>query len=48
MGVEIQGGITIGNGIIIGDVPVIIPIGYFVTEDDNFLITEDGNNLIEE
>jgi hypothetical protein len=48
MAIEIQGGITIGNNIIIGDVPVIIPIGYFVTEDDNFLITEDDRNLIAE
>jgi hypothetical protein len=46
--IEIQGGVTIGGGIIIGDVPVVIPTGFFITEDNNDLITEDGNNLIED
>jgi hypothetical protein len=46
--IEIQGGITIGGDIIIGNVPVIIPIVFFITEDNNDLITEDGNNLIED
>jgi len=46
--IEIQGGVTIGGGIIIGDIPVIIPIVFFITEDNNDLITEDDNNLIEE
>lgn len=46
--IEIQGGITIGNGIYIGDIPVVIPINYFITEDSNNLISETGNNFIEE
>jgi len=46
--IEIQGGITIGGSIIIGNVPVVVPIGFFITEDNNDLITEDGNNLIED
>lgn len=46
--IEIQGGITIGGQIVIGPVPVVIEIGYFVTEDDNNLITETGDFLIAE
>jgi hypothetical protein len=44
--IEIQGGITIGGGIIIGDVPVTIV--EFVTEDDLFLISQTGDQFIEE
>jgi hypothetical protein len=46
--IEIFGGITIGQGIIIGDVPIDIQIVYFVTEDDNSLISEAGQYFIEE
>jgi hypothetical protein len=43
---EIQGGITIGPGILIGPKNAI-PTD-FITEDSNFLISEDDKNLIEE
>lgn len=46
--IEIQGGITIGNGIIIGPVPAIFTINPFITEDDNNLISEIGQDFIEE
>lgn len=46
--IEIQGGITIGNGITIGPVPIVIPINNFVTEDDNNLITESGDDFVAE
>ena len=44
--IEIQGGITIGAGITIGNVPVFF--NFFITEDDNFLISETDQNFIEE
>jgi hypothetical protein len=44
--IEIGGAITIGGQIIIGDVPIYL--NYFVTEDDNFLISEADQNFIEE
>jgi hypothetical protein len=46
--IEIQGGITIGPGIIIGDTPVFFTPIFFVTEEDNFLISETDQNFIEE
>jgi hypothetical protein len=47
-GVEIGSGIQIGSGILISLDPLPIIIYDFVTEDDNYLISEDGNNFIEE
>ena len=44
--IEIQGGIEIGGGIIIGDAPVY-PI-YFITEDSNFLVSQTDEYFIEE
>ena len=44
--IEIQGGITIGPGIQIGDVQVLFV--YFTTEDSNQLITEDNLLLVED
>ena len=43
--IVIEGGITIGGDIIIGDAP--IEIAYFVTEDAvDFLISEAGDNFV--
>jgi hypothetical protein len=44
--IDIGGAITIGGQIIIGDVPVFTV--YFITEDDNFLISQTDQNFIEE
>ena len=44
--VDVGSGIEIGSGITIGDA-VAFTI-YFVTEDNNFLITENDENLIGE
>jgi hypothetical protein len=44
--IEIEGGITIGPGILIGPKNAI-PTD-FITEDSNFLISEDDKNFIEE
>jgi uncharacterized membrane protein len=44
--IEIGGGITIGGQIIIGPVPIVIK--YFVTEDDNFLVSQTDQNFVEE
>jgi len=44
--IELGGAITIGGQIIIGDVPVFTV--YFITEDDNFLISQTDQNFIEE
>lgn len=46
--IEIQGGITVGGGIIIGQVDAIFVITDFVTEDNNNLISETGDQFIEE
>ena len=46
--IEIGGGITIGAGITIGHVPAFVTINFFITEDDNFLISETDQNFIEE
>jgi hypothetical protein len=47
--IEIQGGITIESGIVIGDVPAIIVFDYFVTENgvDN-LVTQSNDPFVEE
>jgi hypothetical protein len=42
----IGGNITIGGQIIIG--PVSIDLNDFVTEDDNFLVSETDLNFVEE
>jgi hypothetical protein len=44
--IEIQGGITIGPGITIGDVPALI--ADFVTQDNNNLISETGDQFVTE
>jgi hypothetical protein len=44
--IEIGGAITIGGQIVIGDVPVFTV--YFITEDDNFLVSQTDQNFIEE
>jgi hypothetical protein len=44
--IEIGGGITIGPGISIG--PVFAAIADFVTQDDNNLIAENGDQFITE
>jgi serine acetyltransferase len=46
--IEIGSGITIGPGIIIGNRAAIIVITDFITEDNNYLISETGDNFIEE
>jgi hypothetical protein len=43
--IEIEGGIEIGGGIIIGDAPILI---YFITEDSNFLVSQTDEYFIEE
>jgi hypothetical protein len=44
--IEIQGGITIGAGITIGPVPAFQ--SDFVTQDDNNLISETGDQFVTE
>jgi hypothetical protein len=46
MAIVIGSGITVGPGIIIGPTPVL-PV-FLITEDNNQLITETGDNFIEE
>jgi len=41
-------GITIQAGIVIGNTAAIVVITDFITEDSNFLISETGDNFIEE
>tara|TARA_R110000868_G_scaffold310319_1_gene571540 strand:- start:329 stop:484 length:156 start_codon:yes stop_codon:yes gene_type:complete len=46
--IVIEQGISIGQGIQIGDRPVLAETLFFVTEDGaNFLISQDGNNFVE-
>ena len=47
--IEIQQGITIGPGIVLGDVPVFVVTNFFVTQNgvDN-LVTENNDPFIEE
>ena len=44
--IEIGGSVTIGGQIIIGDVPAYVL--YFITEDDNFLVSQADQNFVEE
>ena len=44
--IEIQGGITIGAGITIGDVP--LPLTLFVTEANDNLVSESGDQFVTE
>ena len=46
--IELGPGITVGPGIVIGDTPVFFTPVFFVTEEDNFLISETDQNFIEE
>jgi hypothetical protein len=46
--IEVGGGITIGPGIVLGQVPVFVTITDFITEDNNYLVSESGYNFIEE
>ena len=46
--IEIDGGIIIGGGVTIGDVPVFITYNYFITEDGNNLVTQTDDPLVEE
>jgi hypothetical protein len=46
--IEIGPGIIIGLGIVIGNKAAISVITDFITEDSNFLISETGDNFIEE
>lgn len=47
MAIEIGGGIQIGPGILIGDYTELVPV-FFITEDNNQLVTENDQQLIEE
>ena len=44
--IDIGGNITIGGQIVIG--PIGYPTVYFITEDDNFLVSQTDQNFIEE
>jgi hypothetical protein len=44
--IDIGGAITIGGQIVIGNVP--INLMYFITEDDNFLVSQTDQNFVEE
>jgi hypothetical protein len=44
--IDIGGQITIGGQIIIG--PVSVFTVFFITEDDNFLVSQTDQNFIEE
>jgi hypothetical protein len=44
--INIGGNITIGGQIIIGDVPAFTV--FFISEDDNFLVSQTDQNFIEE
>jgi len=46
--IDIGPGITIGAGIVIGNKAAIVVITDFITQDSNFLISETGDNFIEE
>lgn len=46
--IELGAGITVGPGIIIGDTPVFFVPVFFDTENDNLLVSETGQNFIEE
>ena len=44
--IEIGGNVTIGGQIVIGPVPVFAV--FFITEDDNFLVSQTDQNFVEE
>ena len=46
--IEVEGGITIGPGITLGNVPVFVVVNYFITEDSNQLTSQSGDDFIEE
>ncbi len=46
MSITVEGGIVIGGQVIIGDVPAYVL--YFITEDDNFLVSQADQNFVEE
>lgn len=46
--IEIGNGIDIGHGIRIGNYPAIVVITDFITENNNNLISETGDQFIEE
>ena len=46
--IEIGGGISIGPGITLGQVPVFVTITDFITEDSLYLVSESNDNFIEE
>ena len=46
--ITIEQGIEVGPGIIIGLVDVFVETTYFITENDNFLVSEVDQNFIEE
>ena len=50
MSTEIGTGISIGTGVIIGQQQAIGPvvINPFISEDFNYLVSETGNNFVEE
>ena len=47
MSTVIESGITIENGITIGDVPIVIVFD-LITQDGDFLMTENDDNLVTE
>ena len=46
--IEVGGGITIGPGVTLGQVPVFVTITDFISEDNNYLVSESDYNFIEE
>lgn len=46
--ITLEQGIDVGPGIIIGLVDVFVETVYFITENDNFLVSETDQNFIEE
>jgi hypothetical protein len=44
--IDIGGNITVGGQVVIGNVPAYVL--YFVTEDDNFLVSQTDDNFVEE
>lgn len=46
--IEIGGGIEIGGSITIGEVEVLVPFVFFITESGNSLISENGADFVTE
>jgi hypothetical protein len=44
--IDIGGNVTIGGQIVIGPVPAFV--AYFITQDDNFLVSQADDNFVEE